>query len=999
MAIGAGVEATSRALEAYLPELTDGKIRDRLRSRLRDEAERAAFAEDDVPVPPAYDPELDREGKLEDYFRHFVLAWTRGLSDEVAASPEVDADNTVVRDFVGAQSSAVADLLMRTLLRELFQRRSRGLLAGGTPEERYRSFRRWTNSPEGHRDLVSRYPLPYRMARDRVRAAMSGLLHIVSRVRACRADLDARIPGITAGSGISTVLLGRGDAHNGGRSVAQVVFADGGRVLYKPRPMESEAGYNALVSWFNERLGTSLRTVAVLRGDGEGFVEYVAAGAVRAGARGYFTQIGQLVGILHLVRAIDIHFENMVTCADGPVVVDTETLLTTRLRSDRVGGEPWSVASSFLDDSVVGIGVLPFVMRDGRGAGGMDVGVIGYDADQPVPYKVLRYRNPGRDDMYGELTEVRTSEANVNPSVLGTADLPVREQRDLIRGELRRVLEYAAAHKREVADAVEEFLGDATFRYLNRATVFYVQLLRMATHPDAMADPLVRAAVLHRVFIGAGDRVEIPDAEVRQLAAGDVPYFRYSARSRALLAGDGRVVVADAFERSGMEAVRARILGLTPRAVERQLDLLDFSFVGKLPMTGEATGFVPRRPEGVAPVRVGRDRLLAEAVRIGDHLVDTMVDGPDETHPAVWIGPQVTGHEEDQWAPGVLTPNLYIGAPGIALVLAGLARETGGERYRRAALRVVEPLERLAADGTLGETGGQVGGMSGLAGVVYTVSTARRLLGGTAGVTTGGLARLLASGLTADSHDDFVSGAAGALAVCLSLYRNATAQEDREAAADAAGTFARFGVEAARGSGATDGRLTEYTGYAHGAIGIAPSLLEYASLFGDREAHDLGTRMAEAVRDAMSGHDRDWPRRWEDDGRAYAWCHGAPGILLGALQVRGHVPDLFPEDTLARLAELTLAHGFGNNPTYCHGDLGALEVVLLAERELPGLVGAGVGDLYPRLFTEVVERYEERADSKYSRINGLMLGHAGRAWSVLRHLDPATYPSVLVLGG
>ena len=118
---------------------------------------------------------------------------------------------------------------------------------------------------------------------------------------------------------------------------------------------------------------------------------------------------------------------------------------------------------------------------------------------------------------------------------------------------------------------------------------------------------------------------------------------------------------------------------------------------------------------------------------------------------------------------------------------------------------------------------------------------------------------------------------------------------------------------------------------------------------------------------------------------------------MGAVSAVRHVPDAFPADRLARLAELTLERGFGNNTTYCHGDLGSLETVLLAEQVAPGLFGDGADGLYPRLFTEVVERYSERADTKYTYSHGIMLGQSGLLWSVLRHLDPLTYPSIVRL--
>ncbi|NYJ35618.1 type 2 lanthipeptide synthetase LanM [Nocardiopsis aegyptia] len=962
------------------------------------EAAPGTLSDEDFPAPGPYDPELDAEGRLVDYFRHFVLAWTRDLEAEVSDSSCLSEDNTVFADFVAAQIPVVAELLARTLLRELFLRRSGELLQGESPEERYRSFREWTNSAEGHRELLSRHPRAFETARDRVRTAGTGLLHILSQVELHRERLDS-LPGVTAGSAVSAVLAGQGDTHNGGRSVAHVVFADGGRVLYKPRPLDSEVGFNALVGWFNERLGTSLPTVAVLPCRNEGFVEYVRAGDPRSGSGEYFARIGQLLGILYLVKAIDIHFENVVTCADGPVVVDTETLLTPRLvtQESDTDRSATAVAHSALGESVTGIGVLPFTMRKGKpGEAGMDVGVIGYDPGQEVPYKSLQFRNPGRDDMFVELAQGTSANATTNLSVSRATDLPVRQQRDTVKRELRRVLEYAASHKEEVAGAVEEFLSGAPFRFLHHATVFYSQLLRMVTHPEAMVDPLVRKAVLSRVFLGARGTYEIAEDEARQLAEGDVPYFCYSANSRALLAGDGRVVLDDAFEESGMDAARARITGLDREAIDHQSTLVDLSFVAKLPLSDDVTGFTPLRSSGPAPARVDRSRFLEEAVRVGDMLVDGMIDSPDERFPAVWLGPQVAAPEGEEWTPGASGYDLYTGMPGIALALAGVARETGEERFRRAALRVVEPLEGLLLGGSLRTLSGVVGGMCGPDGIVYTAATARRLLGG-GGTSVGEMARVLVSDTDPPNLADFVTGSAGTLAICLSLHRNATDEEDRKLTAEAAEVFAGHVMASVRESGAADGRVTEYTGYAHGAIGIASPLLEYASVFGDREAAEAGTRMAEAVRDAQRGHDRDWPRGWDEDRVSYAWCHGAPGILLGALQVTRHVPGLFPEETLGRLAELTLARGFGNNPTYCHGDLGSLETVLLAEQVSPGLFGDGVDDLYPRLFTEVVERYSERSDTKYTYSNGIMLGQAGLIWSILRHLDPEAYPSVVRL--
>jgi type 2 lantibiotic biosynthesis protein LanM len=1000
--------AVAEILHTYLPELPAGEIRDRLHGKLLAAAARADEAGavgPDIAPPTAYDPASDPEGVFRDYFTHFVQVWADRIDAVVAASPVVAPQNTIVSDFVHSQSEAVSSLMLRTLLEELHRHRTEGLLPGETPQARYQSFRAWTNSAAGQAELLRRHPFLFHTVRTRVRSAEDYLLHLIDEVERHRDALAANIPGLAANPLVTAVVLGEGDTHNGGKSAARILFADGSRVIYKPHPIEAEVGYNAFIGWANAHLDTGLRTISAVPTAEGGFVEYVRTEEFAGAAEEYFAHIGRLAGILYLLKATDIHYENVVTCADGPVVVDTETLLTPRPSVTPADGDRSAAheAATVIRESVAGIGILPMVVKSGDSDRGMDIGAIGYDPGQEIPYRTFTVRNQGRDDMFVELAEARTAAANANLSVSGATGVPVPVQREVIKREFRRILEYARAHPSEVIEAIDTHLGDARFRYVNNPTVFYAQLLRMATHPAALRSALIRAAVLNRVVLRTGDAHEVADEEARQLAAWDVPYFSYSARSTDLFArvGSGageRSVRAKAFVEPALETVRARIAGLTPDVIDRELLMVDLAFVNKLPVDQEPTGFRPVRPADSPVVTVGRERLLDEAVRIGDRLVADMFVSRDERYPATWIAPQVMTAEQSQWSPGTLGYDLYGGSPGLALVLAGLARETGDHRYADAATRVLGPMEDQLRRGAMTGPKISVGGMTGLAGTVYAITTVRRLLGTTGVMTRGELAAELARRAEPDVGCDFVSGMAGTLAVCLALHRDADEGQDRELVAEAARAIAAEEARVLRGLQAEHGRITPYTGYAHGAMGIAPVLIQHGTVLGDTDVRDLGLGILGAVLDAYDERDRDWPRVWGGDERSYGWCHGAPGMLLGALTAERYAPGAVPRARLERLAELTLRRGFGNNPTYCHGDLASVETAVMAERELPGLFeGRLADDLYPRLFTEVVERYEERVDTKYGHSSSLFVGRAGFAWSILRHLDPGAYPCVLRL--
>lgn len=986
-------------LRTYLPELTHPELIEHVEGRLRAVTATDGEEERRRPGPPAaYDPSLDADGLFYDFFQHFVQPWAELVRDAVRASSVVAASHSIVDDFIANQAGLVSRLMIRTLVEELHRHRTQGLLHGETPEERYTAFRHWTNSATGYGHLLATYPHLFHQVDCRVEASARYVLELLHEIEAGRSQWRILLPEGSATPEVERLVLGEGDTHNGGRSVTQVVFADGGRVLYKPHPIAAEAGYNSFVAWMNDRLGTDLPTVAVLPTEQGGFVEFIPTQEYAGEQKEYFARIGTLAGILFLLKATDIHFENVVSCASGPVVVDTETLLSPRLRAPDAydDGAASKIAALTLQESIIGSGLLPLVVRAGDDEHGMDIGAIGYDSGQRTPYKSLGIQNAGRDDMFVGMVSTETTAANANLAVQRATELPVSDQRDIVKAEFRRVLEYAAAHPSDVVDAVETFLGDAQFRHVNQATIFYAQLLRMATHPHAMADPVVRAAVLNRVVLRTGDNPEIADAEVRQMAEGDVPYFSYTARTCALSSRDG-VVRADALAEPPLETVRARINGLDEDVIARELRLIDFSFVNKLPTEPERTGFVPVRAADRSATVVDRDRLIREAERIGDRLLATLVRSTTPSHPATWIAPQVTTDSQSQWSPGTLGYDLYGGSPGPALVLAGLARETGRRDFADAARRVLDPVEEQLRSGLLAEQGVSVGGMTGMAGTAYAIAVARDLLDEPDPGRMGDLAGELARGSAPEVGTDFLSGMGGALAVSLALHDRATGPAEKEIVARAVRTIANEEVRALGGLGLQDARVTSYTGYAHGAMGIGPVLLHYGTEFSEPAVRDLGLRIVDAALGAFDESDGDWPRVWGEPERSYGWCHGAPGLLLGALTAVEHAPGAVTPQVLSRLAALTISRGFGNNPTYCHGDLASAEIVALGEARFPGLFGAGVEDLYPRLFDEVVERYGQRWDTKYAYTNSLMVGEAGLAWSVLHHLDPGSHPSLLRL--
>ena len=139
-----------------------------------------------------------------------------------------------------------------------------------------------------------------------------------------------------------------------------------------------------------------------------------------------------------------------------------------------------------------------------------------------------------------------------------------------------------------------------------------------------------------------------------------------------------------------------------------------------------------------------------------------------------------------------------------------------------------------------------------------------------------------------------------------------------------------------------------------------------------------------------------------------AWCHGAAGIGLSRLAILQALrqPDarstLLDEDFLREDIEAALhttrADGFGWNHTLCHGDLGNLELLVLAARILKDPHWQTEAE---RVASGILESRKRHgwmcANPADIESPGLMTGLAGIGYGLLRVAEPDHVPCILTL--
>ncbi|MER5933053.1 type 2 lanthipeptide synthetase LanM [Streptomyces sp. NPDC002054] len=920
-----------------------------------------------------------------------ALAWAEVEARADGAEAELAAVRAGFEERLGERLTRQA---ARTLVKELNLARAAGELPGRTPQDRFAAFLARLGTPQGLAGLFTRYPVLARMLGQACGYAAEATAELLDRFAADRLEIVKELLQGTDPGELVRMDLGRGDAHQGNRSVALLHFADGATVVYKPRPLGQHDLLDRAVGWLNAKVpGLGLRTPRTVRGAGHGWLEFIEHHGCESVTEldRFYRRQGALLALLYAVDGVDMHYENVIACGDQPVLVDAETLLHTGLPAAMTAGP--DPAAEALQASVHRTCLLPSLLIGENG--GLDISSLGGGAGGAYPSDDVCWEGAGTDEMRVRRAAV-ACQAGQNRPVLkdGRATGHTDHRAALLEG-FRAGYEAIAGHRAELlgtdagagADAGAGGLLDrwaaGEGRLIARSTRLYATLLDESTHPDVLGDALARESVFALLWsesVYDPARQRLVEDEIGDLWCGDVPLFFHHPADTAV-----RTARGDRLEgllpAAGLDTVRRKIAAMS------EVDRYDQEWIisATLAVSSANSGAVHPRSVLVgrpAPAEVPEpNRLLAAACGIADELAARAVPGAGRVN---WLGlEQVAG---EHWAVLPMGAGLAQGYTGVALFLAQIGALAGAERYTALARQAVRPLpELLAALATEPELSAAAGpgALHGLGGIVYAVARLSALFGEAEGDAEG-IGRCLPDALAAlelaaeadqDGPCDLADGLAGALAV----------------------TTAVVGTPGAAGAEALAGRLadlllarlggaTPAPGFAHGDAGIGWALLRYAA--GRPEARRHAEAGAALLRSALDtallhpGH-LDWSTGLSGTALAAAATLGADSLGTGAALDR----------SVALLAEAPQA----TDLSLQHGTLGALELlsVRTAQGHHParGALTRHTGELLGRL-----AEYGHRCGTPDQVPSpGLLAGLSGIGYALLRLGFPEAVPSVLLL--
>lgn len=819
-------------------------------------------------------------------------------------------------------------------------------------------------------------------------------------------ERGARLP-------VTALRGGLGDRHAGSGGVRRLVFASGVELFHKPRALDADALWDAVLDLLAAAAPSSAPPrLPLLAGAGGGFTGVARPEplANREEAERYFRRAGGLLAVAWLLGARDLHMENVVATREGPVAVDLEAILSPEPAAESEDLSAMGRAASRVGGSIAGSGLLSALAVDASGVR-HDVGGLTGRGGHAASATSRAFRHPNRDDMALSELAIPNRESENLPVLAGRrlvpADFPEATEEGFVEAfrALARLRASLEAPGGPLANA-----ASVEARVVFRPTDAYARHLALLAGPEHLVDGARRSAALdalNRPLARSPERPALwPFAadERAALERLDVPSFRVPAGSRTLRNAAGEVVEG-VIARSGLEALRARLDALTDETLARERVLLRSFLSPALSHLAAAAAFGPALDTGIP--QPAADDLVRRASAIGDALLDAAVRGADGS--IVWLSPETV--RGDGRAGGGGAYHLYDGGAGIATFLAALWRATGEPRFASGARGALAPLGRAldAPDAARLFRDEALGGTSGVGSLFWASAHLAAQLADPGLLDLG--RRLLPlvreERIRTDDALDLESGAAG-LVLGLLAFGDAAGESAGRALtlAVAAGErlLAKAREEAAGGLSWTTVDGLAHAGLAHGASGIALALGRLGRRVDDARFTEAARRARVFERERFDRSAGTWLALGRDaqgvptSAVMHAWCHGAPGLLLDRLSARREDPGAAEDLEIA--IEAARRAPFLAQDHLCCGNAGLAEVLLEASRRLSR----------PDLSAEarvraaaMLRRADERGGFRFRAAGpeafepGLFRGISGIGLLLLRLADRAGAPTLLDL--
>jgi len=782
---------------------------------------------------------------------------------------------------------------------------------------------------------------------------------------------------------IREIECSQGDLHNG-KSVAFITFANGKRLVYKPRNEDNSLLLETVVNFLAQ--GGKVKDYRFIRHfsakdhSWEIIAEPHFCRSVEEMER-YYYRAGVLLAAFYFLSSFDMHHENVIADGEYPVIIDCETIARSHVSSeeDTIGDNKGMV------DSVLSSAFLPNISEDDPFGVNLS-GLFSWTgtAKSAESQMVLENGVLNFKEVQGTVEEEKNIVALEDGTTLGIESA----KRKLISG-FRDACAYAIDRKTDLVQTIDAFCAshDLEFRQLLRNTQSYGKFVQAGYHPDLLQDEDERDdmfMILSRNFVPGKFGYIRVQHEISELKKGGIPLY-YTRPDTPHLYSNGEVVCENYFLESPLASIQKRIERFDSEALDYQVSLieksvalttLEQSFVGtrimrlpeQAPMTEE---YFKKNIKYVV------DSLQKSAFKTGQKSSSMLTLGYALNNGRVFMHKNLDSALYENGAfPLVLA---YWGEwyhDADALDLAKRFLENDYAEFEGVAAAAKDAKSKKASHQNFSVFSG-IGGILYLSYNMYALTGDRYYWDKYLEEAKLILEVFLKKETLEKDDFDYVNGIFGSIYLIGKIYRaNPTASETL-----------RESLFAAIERSIRDFDLSEHlhVGFAHGLSGHMIIFTEFYKLMNNEICLDLVERFLQAEDKLIA--QGDW-----DQSHVYTWCNGRSGVLLCRhLLKKAALPSEWINSVVGKYDAWLHDEEMFEIPNLCicHGVFGNLEImkVLLGEKfDLNAILPYRLFDSFSDL---------QWIDGLEYEYEGFMSGNTGIAYAMLELLNAA--PPILSL--
>lgn len=900
-------------------------------------------------------------------------------------------EEKVIIDLTNNLGNNLVQIAHKTLVLELNISKLRNELLGNTAEERFNSFNKQFENEERLMTFYDEYKTLARILATKTLFSIKNTIEFFERIEQNKNRIYDYF-NIQPGEKVKKVTPGEGDSHQQGRSVIRMTFTSGKRIVYKPRNTEVGVAYHHLLSWFNTQPSVLPMTTYQLLNLGEySLEEFISKRACsdETEVQYFFQRFGQLIALMHLLNATDMHMENVIANGDSPVIVDFETLLHNPIPYNWPDSA-YVKAGYKAQELVSNTMLLPTEIKDNfLNKRGIDLSGLSGKA-QKIPYQVNGPVKQNTDEMVYSLIEATMEGSNNLPELNGEVISFENYIEDIIKG-FRNASYLFLNNKKELLqeDGLLSIFKGLVVRIIPRGTSQYFNMIQNTYHPDYLRKSVDREKVLENIWSVPYKRKDIIKSEYKDMLNDDIPIFFNKTDSTNLIDSTG-IEYKNLFNKSGYDLLIEKINNLDEKEINRQISVIyvktgEYSKV----QSGISKKAIISSNESIQSaidsVKSTEDNqyFIDEAIAIGEKILQNAIYAEDQKTIS-WLSIETSVSSGFDVMP--IKGDFYDGLSGITLFFHYLYKLTKDEKYKTVReILIRTSQERVKALDTSSVFIGTASLLYPLAKIAFEENDfkIRDEMYKTI--------KEIEKNLDDLNHYDWISGTSSFIHVLISVFEE-TKNIDILTLAIKLGNKLIAQVE--------EKSEELIGGFSHGASSLAFVLIKLGSLGKIEKFKQKGMELLKFDRSLYSEKLNGWIDKNDPELSCKSqWCHGSEGIGISRMLIKQYYQDKTINEEIETALKVSLNSAYKNDDCLCHGNIGTTDLLLTAyETKLDKQSYIQAKKLAQYIIMKKNEDgcYKTRALEGFP-VYGMFTGLSGVGYQLLRIASPNEVPSVLSL--